>query len=884
MHPIASQCIPLHPTASQCLPLHLNASHCIPLYPSVTIASQIIPVSPIASHSIPFFPILSHCIPVPPSISHCIPVYPIASQCLPAYPIASLWLLLHPSASQHILLHPIASQCFPFHPSVSHCIPLPPIASQGIPLLPTVSHCIAMPPCISHCIPVPAIASQYFPVPSSSSQGIPLPPISSLSCLGFVSLAQPVGTFVGSGVPTWCSLEPSLCVPAVSVAHITSVHRGHHSEGLRRYGRAIPEQHCFTIAFEGGRRNLDLGARDEDVALRWVRGLRTLRGRLRGMSQRERLEHWIHGMLQRADKDKDNRMCFQEVQIMLRMANIHMDDAYAHQLFKECDHSGDGRLEDRELEDFCRRLLRRPELEELFGRYSGEDCVLSAKELRDFLQDQGEEGTLQQACAIICAHELNEKARQQDLMTLDGFTMYLLSAAGDILNQEHTQVHQDMSQPLCHYFISSSHNTYLTRNQIGGTSSTEAYVRALMMGCRCVELDCWEGPDGEPIICHGHTFTSKILFRDVIEAIRDYAFKRSPYPVILSLENHCGVEQQATMARHMKAILGDMLLTQPLEGQDPSVLPSPEQLKGKVLVKGKKLPELQCEPCGVTSILDEEEEEETEEEDRLQAKDASHVAPELSAMVVYCQATPFPGLAQALQHPRPYEMSSFSERKARKLIKEAGPTFVRYTSRQLSRVYPLGLKMTSSNYNPQEMWNAGCQLVALNFQTPGYEMDLNTGRFLGNGGCGYVLKPQFLRSPHSSSPRPLVLRIRVITAQQLPKLNREKLSSIVDPFVRVEIYGVTADCSKQQTAYRSNNGFNPRWEETLTFQLQVPELALVRFVVEDHDSTSCNDFVGQFTLPLGSMREGYRHIHLLSKDGASLAPATLFVHVTCKCP
>lgn len=55
-----------------------------------------------------------------------------------------------------------------------------------------------------------------------------------------------------------------------------------------------------------------------------------------------------------------------------------------------------------------------------------------------------------------------------------------------------------------------------------------------------------------------------------------------------------------------------------------------------------------------------------------QAKDASHVAPELSAMVVYCQATPFPGLAQALQHPRPYEMSSFSERKARKLIKEAG--------------------------------------------------------------------------------------------------------------------------------------------------------------------------------------------------------------------
>lgn len=39
-----------------------------------------------------------------------------------------------------------------------------------------------------------------------------------------------------------------------------------------------------------------------------------------------------------------------------------------------------------------------------------------------------------------------------------------------------------------------------------------------------------------------------------------------------------------------------------------------------------------------------------------------------------------------------------------------GPSLVRYNARQLSRVYPLGLKMNSANYNPQEMWNAGCQL------------------------------------------------------------------------------------------------------------------------------------------------------------------------------
>lgn len=51
-------------------------------------------------------------------------------------------------------------------------------------------------------------------------------------------------------------------------------------------------------------------------------------------------------------------------------------------------------------------------------------------------------------------------------------------------------------------------------------------------------------------------------------------------------------------------------------------------------------------------------------------------------------------------------------------------------------------------------------------------------------------------------------------------------------------------------------GFNPRWGQTLQFQLRAPELVLVRFVVEDYDTTSPNDFVGQFTLPLNSLKQG----------------------------
>lgn len=97
---------------------------------------------------------------------------------------------------------------------------------------------------------------------------------------------------------------------------------------------------------------------------------------------------------------------------------------------------------------------------------------------------------------------------------------------------------------------------------------------------------------------------------------------------------------------------------------------------------------------------------------------------------------------------------------------------------QCLRVYPKGTRFDSSNYSPIPSWSSGCQLVSLNYQTPGIifkinifkliflficsgePMWLNTGTFLNNGGCGYVLKPATLLKPNSTC-RPLKFSIKV---------------------------------------------------------------------------------------------------------------------------
>uniref|UniRef100_A0A665UW92 Phosphoinositide phospholipase C n=1 Tax=Echeneis naucrates TaxID=173247 RepID=A0A665UW92_ECHNA len=679
-----------------------------------------------------------------------------------------------------------------------------------------------------------------------------------------------------------------------SIDDIDSVRMGRQSEGLNKHTDPSVEDQCFSIIFKGSKRNLDLMAHTREDAKQWVKSLNKVISSMRNLNC-----HWIINCMRKADKNDDKKMTLKELKRFLRQINVEVDDTYAEEIFKTCDKSNSGSLEGSEIKHFYGLLTQREEIDVIYGKYAQTEGQMSAKDLLDFLlKEQREQVSMGDVLKLIEKYEIDETAKQKKHMSKDGFLMYLQHEDGSILNPAHKRVYQDMSQPLNHYYISSSHNTYLKEDQLKGPSSTEAYIKALMKSCRCVELDCWDGANGEPVIYHGYTLTSKILFRDVIKAIKEYAFKTSDYPVILSLENHCTVDQQRLMAHHLISILGDALVVKPLGNTMPTNFPSPEELKGKILIKGKRLNKLDAVFTNNNTIEEEMVSEEDEAADCKEngqkakpKKSKIKLAKELSDLVIYCKSVHYSGFEHAKDNQAFYEMSSFKESKAFNLAETLGNTtaYIHHNMDKLSRIYPAGSRTDSSNYNPMPMWNVGCQIVALNFQTPSKEMHINQGRFLPNGFCGYILKPEFQRSFSSTfNPNKLtdgpwlqrkVFHIMIISAQQLPKLNKDKAKSIVDPLVRVEIHGVPTDNASKETHYIENNGFNPMWNERFQFNIQVPELAMVRFVVEDYDSASQNDFIGQYCLPLTSVQNGYRHVPLLTKRGDAISSAGLFVHL-----
>ncbi|XP_054894865.1 1-phosphatidylinositol 4,5-bisphosphate phosphodiesterase beta-2 [Poeciliopsis prolifica] len=604
---------------------------------------------------------------------------------------------------------------------------------------------------------------------------------------------------------------------------------------------------------------------------------------------------------------------------------------------------------------FLTNLCPRPEIFEIFTSYSTKP-TMTKENFTKFLNEKQRDSRFNeelfprlrqdQIKALIDKYEPLTTNSNRGLISPEGFLFFLMGPETSVVMQDKLAKCQDMTQPIPHYFIKSSHNTYLTAGQFSGVSSPEMYRQCLLSGCRCLELDCWKGkpPDEEPIITHGFTMCTEILFKDVIEAIAESAFKTSKYPVVLSFENHVdSVKQQEKMANYCKTLFGDALLSEPLEkyplkpGQQ---IPSPSELMGKILIKNKKgshekpaqtkktsavaadqtaavvteetaaaeptqdpnpssqdasnpaAPTQENQAEGEVATEDNEEQEDTEEQDeeKMKTSDEGTAGQEvtayeaMSSIVNYIQPNKFISFENAKKKNKSYAISSFVETKGEAMISKSAVEFVEYNKRQMSRIYPKGTRMDSSNYSPQPFWNVGCQMVALNYQTMDFPMQLNMALFEFNGRTGYLLKHDVMRRSDKKFD-PFCDRIDTVVASTLTiKIYSGQFLSekSVKTGVEVEVIGLPGDPKKKYRTKWSTtpNAINPVWnEEPFVFEkILLPEMASLRIVVHEENGK----FVGHRIIPIDAIQSGFHHICLRSESNMPLTLPALFVYIEVK--
>ena len=615
-----------------------------------------------------------------------------------------------------------------------------------------------------------------------------------------------------------------------------------------------------------------------------------------------------------------------------------------------------------QFKQFVSILKDRKDLQEIWDSLAQGKEVLQFDEIKNFIiniqkenfSDDDDNSTINLIFQKYCSNDNG--------WNKESLNEYLLSSYSTPY-REITQTQTNYyDYPLNEYFISSSHNTYLTGRQVAGDSSVEGYIRTLQRGCRCVEIDIWNGDSNtttttaigtkddddkneyEPIVNHGRTFTKPISFANVIRAIKKFAFIVSPWPLILSLEIHCSPECQIKVVNILKDILGENMIIAPID-IDSVILPSPAELKHKFIIKVKKTTSFQnlietengsfttsttttttTTTTTATSLSEDNENNKSNSSStssfiiRRRKNKSPKIINELSNLGIYTQGIKFRNFS--LPESKTFNHCfSLGEKSINRMIKDDDKkiSLDKHNRRYLMRVYPLGTRLKSSNFNPLPYWSHGVQMVATNWQTYDLGQQLNEALFENKIFQGYVLKPSVLRKPTlkssssnvdtrtsltTTNSKTIRFNFEIISGHQLPKFPKDDYKDqAINPYISFEIIGAqdvqwanndsspiapTTSSSPfiRTTKIIRENGFNPNFNTKFSGSIitTTNDLIFIKFVVYASTSLNYPDYGENFPIAilvtkLNYLKQGYRYIYLNDLLGEQLVYSSIFIKI-----
>lgn len=627
--------------------------------------------------------------------------------------------------------------------------------------------------------------------------------------------------------------------------------------------------------------------------------------------------HWHRTVSERKEDEIKDTLRFEDVRRLCDKFHIYCSSSHLLRFFKIADVNHNGLLNFHEFQTFVKLLKERPEVHHLWKSCTLGKNYMDFGMFYNFIRDvQKEDLTKENAC------ELFENFRRPKQKHLDEEDFVRFLGAQPYAKE----IEEDYSKPLNHYFIASSHNTYLLGKQVGERPSVEGYVQVLQQGCRCIEIDIWDDDIG-PVVCHGF-LTTAIPLINVVEIIKKYAFITSPYPLIISLEMNCGKENQLIATSIFQNCFGSLLY---YPDDKDNFLPSPMKLRHKIVLKGKKtnrkslagttgnLNSIESSSSSYSSSYDSEVESGNKGKENLYNTSNNSKIRRIKRLTLKRRVEVIDDLLNIcglhglkfrnLSLPESKTVAhcfSFNEKSFYNMQKDKTQelSLDKHNRRFLTRVYPHALRYKSSNFNPINFWKLGVQMVATNWQTNDLGQQINLAMFQlssqksGVAHSGYILKPAKLLPTVSKVQQipqlyqklrknPSKIELKILSAQLLPKpaeIKDGKESSFA-PYVVAELFsdeepaasstvdnGLKLSNMSAATENCKDNGFNPVWGMNMSATLKSLDFAFVRFTVKTGEislATSC--------LRLQYLKPGYRHIPLYSMEGELYIFSTLFI-------